>query len=88
MNSRLRCQFEFCKIFGDRLGVSLNSKSILDLNSVFLRLRGEFQERTPDISNQIKTTCINHVGIIILIIKKQKNKRFLSFFINYYLIHS
>jgi hypothetical protein len=31
-------------------------------------------ELTPNISNQIKTTCINHVGVIIITIKKQKNK--------------
>ena len=54
--------------------VDLNSGTEMDLNSVFLRHRGEFCGLTPDISNQIKTTCINHVGDIIVSINTQKNK--------------
>lgn len=60
--------------------MNLNSGSDLDLNSVFLRIRGESCELTPNISNQIKTTCINHVGNIIVGIKNEKSKCFLTFF--------
>ena len=76
----IRVPFEFWKFFGDCLWVNLNSGSDLDLNSVFLRIRGESCELTPNISNQIKTTCINHVGNIIVGIKNEKSKGFFNFF--------